>query len=409
MAKLHGNVSFEAQYFERAIGEAIAEGAGLAFLHSHPVPGWQAMSRDDVAAEQSNAGAVFGATGLPFLGLTTGSDGTWSARFWVRERAHHYVRHWCRNVRVVGDAFRVDFADNVCPPPGYNRALDRTISAWGPQKQATVSRLRVGVVGAGSVGAIVAEALARTGVGDVILIDFDHVQEHNLDRLLHAAYEDVRDKRLKVAVCAESLRRTAISTNFCVTPVPLGIHQVSGYEAALNCDVLFSCVDRPLPRHLLNLISQAHAIPVVDGGIFVRRNAVAGLVGADWRAHVAGPQRRCLACIGQYDVGLVQADREGLLDDPSYLEALPDDHPIKCRENVFAFSVSCASLMVLQFLQMVVAPLELGSPSRQLYHFVPGILDSDDEPVGCDLNCSAPQFLAKGDEVRSMLGLLSDS
>jgi hypothetical protein len=39
---VHGNVSFEPAYFERALAEAAAAGAGLALMHSHPRGlGWQ--------------------------------------------------------------------------------------------------------------------------------------------------------------------------------------------------------------------------------------------------------------------------------------------------------------------------------------------------------------------------------
>ncbi len=73
--RVHGNASFEPQFLERAIGTALAANAGLAFLHSHLGPGWQGMSREDVVAEERLAPSVAGATGLPLVGLTLGTDG----------------------------------------------------------------------------------------------------------------------------------------------------------------------------------------------------------------------------------------------------------------------------------------------------------------------------------------------
>ncbi|HEX7706265.1 MAG TPA: hypothetical protein VF701_07400, partial [Thermoanaerobaculia bacterium] len=84
------------------------------------------------------------------------------------------------------------------------------------------------------------------------------------------------------------------------------------------------------------------------------------------------------------------------LDDPTYIEGLPIDHPVRANENVFAFSMAVASLEVLQFLMMVVAPLGITSPGAQVYHFVPGNLDT---PVtyGCETTCVYPSLTGKGD------------
>jgi molybdopterin-synthase adenylyltransferase len=82
---VHRNASFNLTSFERALSEAAAQGCGLALMHSHPRGrGWQGMSFADVEAERGHAGAVFGASCLPFVGLTIAGDQAWSARFWVR-------------------------------------------------------------------------------------------------------------------------------------------------------------------------------------------------------------------------------------------------------------------------------------------------------------------------------------
>lgn len=405
---VHGNASFEAAYFERAAALAHAQDAGLALLHSHPFPGWQDMSRDDIVAEAGHAAATYGATAMPLVGLTVGSDGVWSARFWDRASRGRFERIWCGSVRTCGVGFAIDFADRVCPAPSTDERQRRTRNAWGERAQAKLTRLKVGIVGLGSVGAVVAEALARTGIEDLVLIDFDRVEDHNLDRLLHATSGDARAARLKVDVAGDALDRHAVAVRFTAARVPRRLEESGGYCAALDCDVLFSCVDRPAPRHLLNVISQAHLIPVVDGGILVRQTRSGELKSADWRTHIVGPNRRCLACIGQYDPGVVEIDRKGMLDDPTYIEQLGSDHPLRARENVFAFSAACASAEVLQFLSFVLAPHGIDSLPRQHYHAVPGILDSEVDPEACDAPCVIPQFLAKGDAVRALLDLVPD-
>lgn len=392
---VHGNASLEPDFFQRALTEATAEQGGLALMHSHPYGNcWQGVSRDDVATEQSLAPAAFGATRLPFVGLTLAGDGSWSGRFWERTAPRMYARRDCATVRVVGDRLDVTYMDQLAPPPRYNEEQVRTVSAWGEKAQADLVRLRIGIAGAGSVGGMIAEALARTGFEDITIIDFDHVERHNLDRLVYATRKDIG--RAKVAVEVEHLSAIATAEPFRIYPVEAAVYEHDGFLAALDCDVIFSCVDRPWGRYALNLIAYAHLIPVIDGGIGVRTNRFGKLVAADWKAQTATVGRRCLQCHRQYDPGLVQAEREGFLDDPTYIEGLQKDHPLKARENVFAFSMSCASMQLLQMLAMAVAPLSLSNPGAQLYHFVGAKMEPPDF-APCHLECQFPELVGLGD------------
>ncbi len=397
---VHGNVSFEPAYYERALSLALEQEAGLAFLHSHPGGrGWQGMSSDDIDAESGKAAQTLAATGLPLLGLTLATaDGAWSARIWQKTGPRVYGRQECEAVRVVGDRLRLTYNDRLRPPPEFGPELTRTISGWGEEAHTHLARLRIGVVGAGSVGALVAEALARTGIEHIRLIDFDSVETVNRDRLLHTTPRDAFLGRAKVATLARGLRRSATAARPRIEPFELSVVEADGFGAALDCDVLFSCVDRPWPRYALNLIAYAHLIPVIDGGIAVERTKQKRLRGAHWKAHVAAPGRRCLECVQQYDADLIQTERDGFFDDPDYIERLPDDHPIKRNENVFAFAMSCAALEMGQFLSMIVAPGGVTDYGAQNYHFANGKIDVDERR--CEPNCFfSGHLLARGDRV----------
>jgi molybdopterin-synthase adenylyltransferase len=231
----------------------------------------------------------------------------------------------------------------------------------------------------------------------ISLFDFDSVEDINLDRLLHATEYDAILKRPKVDVLSRALKKSATAEKFIVDAYETSIVEIAGFQSALDCDVLFSCVDRPWPRAMLNFIAYAHLIPVVDGGIAIKQKKTGkGMKSADWKAHIAAPGRPCLECLKQYDPGNVSTDRDGYFDDPNYIQGLEDEHSIKRNENVFAFSMSAASFEVLQFLSMMISPMSISNPGPQMYHFVNGRLDVEEDLI-CNNNCLFLGLTAKGD------------
>jgi hypothetical protein len=332
------------------------------------------MSQDDIVAERDRlAGAVYGRTGLPVVGVTTGTDGALSARRWLRQKQASWEIHEANNARVVGRRLTTTFHPELSPREPSGNAQMATVSVWGEEHQADLARIRVGIVGLGSVGSLVAESLARVGVSDFVLVDHDVVEERNLDRTAGAERKDVG--RAKVAVAADHIQRVGTARQIDVQAVSHSVLSPLGYGAALDCDVLFCCVDRPLPRHLLNALAYAHLIPVIDGGILAEV-VEAKLIHADWRIHTVGPSRACLTCIGALDVGDVALDQSGMLDDPDYIRTLDPSHLRSVsRRNVFPFSMSVAAHEVLQMVTLITGSERVGGIGPQFYHCYPGVMD----------------------------------
>ena len=391
--RLHGNASFEADYLGRAVMQACSQGVGLAFMHSHLSAGWQDMSDPDVVAERDRIAPPARATGLPLLGLTLGTDGSWSARFW-RWDGSRFNRAWCDKVRVVGRRLLVTFNDRNMPPPPRRAQLRRTIDTWGVARQRDIARVHIGVVGLGSVGSMVAEALARIGVRRLTLIDPDKVELHNLDRLLHAGEDDVG--RLKVDLVAQHLKNSATAAGFDAKAVGAPVQRERAYLDALDCDVLVSAVDRPLPKDLVNRIAYAHCIPVIFGGVFIDNKPDGALGQAAWSVVAVGPDRRCLRCDGQYTSSDVAMERDGSLDDPAYIRASDCEKAAPTNQNVFPFSTNLASMMVMQLVRLLIEERWWPDAGGKLhYSLIPNQLVAEQRE--CHTHCSVSEQLALGD------------
>ena len=91
------------------------------------------------------------------------------------------------------------------PPGDAAPAFAALPRVYGARRSALLAELRVCVVGLGGVGSWAAEALVRTGIGHVTMIDHDDVSIGNVNRQLHA-FEDTVG-RSKVELMRERLAR----------------------------------------------------------------------------------------------------------------------------------------------------------------------------------------------------------
>lgn len=397
----HGNVSFNPQYIKRVCRIAAQKNMGIVFIHSHPFPGWQNMSNDDVIAEKVRlSDTVEVLTGYPLIGMTVGSDKTWSGRRWIyNENTNEYDIQWAENVRSVGENLKIDFTDFLVPSPKFSKQFRRTRAVWGKNNHEKLAKMRIGIVGLGSVGSMVAEGLARMGMEKFILIDFDKIEEHNLDRLVGSTKKDIG--KYKVDVANRQINSVGTSANIDIKKSNKSLYEEEAYRLAIDCDILFSCVDRPRARYILNHIAYSHLIPVIDGGIQVRFDGdeINGYAfsGADWQLQTISPNKPCLQCLEVYNTSDVSLEMDGMLDDPSYIKGLPkDDYKKKNNENIFPFSSHLASLEIFQLIAFATGAGDLSDFGVQRFRYNPGII-SQYYDKKCKHGCDFVKSIATGD------------
>jgi len=175
-------------------------------------------------------------------------------------------------------------------PEGAER-WSRTIGALGIDVWERLTGLRYAVVGVGRTGSFVAASLVRVGARNLVLIDPDVVEEHNLGEMEGVGPEDVG--RLKVEAVASVLQR--IDSKADVAKVQASITQLSGVSEAAEADVIFCCVDNDGARIATAAAAALFCRVLVDIASGVHGRGSLRIMGADVRLVLPG---RCLLCFG---------------------------------------------------------------------------------------------------------------
>jgi tRNA A37 threonylcarbamoyladenosine dehydratase len=121
---------------------------------------------------------------------------------------------------------------------------------------------RVAVVGIGGVGSWAAEALARSGIGALVLIDLDHIAESNTNRQIHALGEEYG--KAKVLAMAERIR--AINPSAQVTAVEEFIEPDNVAALVHDVDMVVDCIDQVSGKAALIAHCRARRIAIVTCG-----------------------------------------------------------------------------------------------------------------------------------------------
>jgi tRNA A37 threonylcarbamoyladenosine dehydratase len=144
---------------------------------------------------------------------------------------------------------------------------------YGARSGVALQQARVAVVGIGGVGSWAAEALARSGVGALTLIDLDHVAESNINRQVHALTETLGQS--KIAAMAQRIRsihpdcRLTLIDDFLT---PDNVQELLPAELS----VVLDCTDQVAAKIAMVLQARARKQAlIVCGGAGGKTNALA--------------------------------------------------------------------------------------------------------------------------------------
>ncbi len=140
----------------------------------------------------------------------------------------------------------------------YSRHL--LLPQIGPAGQGRLLGARVFIVGAGGLGSPLSMYLASTGVGHLVISDFDHVELSNLQRqILHGEADIGRDK---VASARDTLQQ--LNPDVQVTTLNWGLDDEELIEQIRAADVVADATDNFETRFTLNRLCVREKTPLVS-------------------------------------------------------------------------------------------------------------------------------------------------
>lgn len=140
-------------------------------------------------------------------------------------------------------------------------AFSRSAFIFGEEGIHLLSQKTVAVFGLGGVGGNACEALARAGVGKLLLIDGDTVSTSNLNRQLIALRSTLGQRKTRVM----QRRLLDINPNLIIEEYPVFYLPENADEIDLStCDYIVDCIDTISAKIELAIRAHALGIPLIS-------------------------------------------------------------------------------------------------------------------------------------------------
>ena len=151
------------------------------------------------------------------------------------------------------------------PPIPHRFERQARFAPLGAEGQARLAQRRVLLVGCGALGGVLAQWLTRAGVGELILVDRDVVEETNLPRQVLFTAEHAATGAPKVSAAAETLGLIGGPTQLIPHAVHLNADRL--LELGANVDLILDGTDNMATRYLVNDYAVREGIPWIYAGV----------------------------------------------------------------------------------------------------------------------------------------------
>ncbi len=234
---------------------------GLVYLAFHNHGGWERVrfSPIDMASHDRGYPALQKITGT-IVGAVVCTPAAAAGDLWLPAGR----RVELAEMVVAGtNLIRLQPQPSVVGPSGAR--FNRQALLFGDAGQECFRRMRVAIVGQGGVGSLLTEMLARLGVGSMVLIDDDDVDDTNLPRLVGATTHDVGMPKVQLGMRAARAANPAVE----VIPIKGAIQAPDARALAASSDWIFLAADTHAARHWVTVIVEESLVPATQLGVKV--------------------------------------------------------------------------------------------------------------------------------------------
>ncbi len=169
----------------------------------------------------------------------------------------------------------------------YSRHL--LLPEIGLTGQEKIKTAKVLVIGAGGLGCPALVYLTAMGIGEIGIVDFDKVEESNLQRQILYSVDDIG--KLKIEAAASKLNKRNPFVKF--NSYPVRFYNENALEIISNYDIVIDGTDNFATRYLINDACVLMNKPLVYGAIYKFEGQVSVLNYTD-SSGKTGPTYRCL-------------------------------------------------------------------------------------------------------------------